>query len=139
MGCCVAEVAVDPVDGRVRVERLVTLADIGTPVNPRLAVGQIEGGVVQALGWALTETLPYRDGAPASPRLSDYMIPTAADIPELDVAFLHDEGAPPGGLGELPMDGPASAIANAVTHALGHPFDTLPITAERIMEARHAD
>jgi len=139
LGCCVAEVAVDPVDGRVRVERLTVQADIGTPVNPRLAAGQVEGGVIQALGWALTEALPYRDGVPASPRLSDYMIPTAADVPELDLDFLYAEGAAPGGLGELPMDGPAAAVANAVAHALGRACDTLPITAERIMEVRHAD
>jgi CO/xanthine dehydrogenase Mo-binding subunit len=139
LGCCVAEVAVDPIDCRVRVERLSVLSEIGTPVNPKLAESQVEGGVIQALGYALTETLHEHDGAPASPRLSDYMIPIAADIPDIDVAFLETEVTPPKGLGELPMDGPAAAVANAVSHALKYPFNTLPVTAERVMEARYGN
>jgi len=134
LGCYVAEVEVDPVDYRARVTRFHAYNDIGKVINPLLAEGQVEGGVAQGIGYALYERLVLEKGGVRSPRLSDYTLPMASDLPKPDIAFLHTD-APPLGLGELPMDGPAAAVANALTHALGTAFDTLPITPETVEEA----
>jgi len=139
----VAEVAVDTVTWEARVERFTAVQDIGTVVHPELAAGQIEGGVVQGLGYALTEDVVWRDGAVANDRLTNYIIPTALDVPALDVVFLEVpyEGGPSGakGVGELPMDGPAPAVLNAISHALGVDLDETPATPERIWEAVMAE
>ena len=94
-----------------------------------MAEGQIEGGVAQGIGYALYEKLAYKDGRLRNNRLSDYIVPLAADLPKLHIAFLNTD-EPSKGLGELPMDGPAAAIANALTHALDTAFDDLTITPE---------
>ena len=139
----VAEVAVDTVTWEARVERFTAVQDIGTVVHPELAAGQIEGGVVQALGYALTEDITWWDGAVANDRLTNYIIPTALDVPGLDVHFLEVpyEGGPSGakGVGELPMDGPAPAVLNAISHALGVDVDEAPALPERIWEAVMAE
>jgi len=133
LGCYVAEVEVDPVDYRVTVKRFYAYQDVGEVVNPMLAEGQVEGGVAQGIGYALYEKLVHREGKLRSSRLSDYIVPLAADLPQLEIAFLNrDERAK--GLGELPMDGPAAAVANALTHALGSAFDDLTITPEKVEE-----
>lgn len=133
LGFMVAEVAIDPLDLRVRVTDMVALCDVGRVVNPLLAQGQVFGGIAQGIGYALSEELSYREGRLLNARLSDYMIPTASDMPPMRVEFIpsHDD---PKGLGELPMDGAGAAVANAVAHALGKGFDTLPITPQKIME-----
>jgi CO/xanthine dehydrogenase Mo-binding subunit len=134
LGCYVAEVEVDPVDYRVRVSDFYAYNDIGKVVNPLMAEGQVEGGVAQGIGYALYERIVYRDGRLKSSRLSDYSVPMAADLPKLKISFLNTDDAAKG-LGELPMNGPAAAVANALTHALGSEFDDLVITPE-ILEQR---
>jgi len=133
LGCYVAEVEVDPIDYRVRVSNFYAYNDIGKVVNPMIAEGQVEGGVAQGIGYALYERIVHQDGKVKNSRLSDYSIPMAADLPKLYIAFLsRDE--PSKGLGELPMDGPAAAVANALTHALDIAFDDLTITPEIVEE-----
>jgi len=129
LGCYVAEVEVDPVDYRVRVSNFYAYNDIGKVVNPMMAEGQVEGGVAQGIGYALYERIVHQDGKLKSSRLSDYSVPLAADLPKLQVAFLNTH-EPSKGLGELPMDGPAAAVANALTHALDTAFDDITITPE---------
>ena len=134
LGCYVAEVEVDPVDYRVRVSDFYAYNDIGKAVNPVMAEGQVEGGVAQAIGYALYEKIVFQDGRIRSSRLSDYSVPMAADLPKLKIAFLNTDDAAKG-LGELPMNGPAAAVANALTHALDSEFDDIAITPE-IVEQR---
>jgi len=102
-------------------------------INPMMAEGQIEGGVAQGIGYALYEKITYEDGRIRNSRLSDYTVPLAADLPKLHIAFLNTDESPKG-LGELPMDGPAAAIANALTHALDTPFDDITITPEMVQQ-----
>ncbi|MEA3522959.1 MAG: xanthine dehydrogenase family protein molybdopterin-binding subunit [Campylobacterota bacterium] len=133
LGCYVAEVEVDPIDYRVHVSNFYAYNDVGKVINPTLAEGQVEGGVAQGIGYALLERLIYEDATLKSSRLSDYTVALAADLPKLKIAFLNrDDSAK--GLGELPMDGPAAAIANALTHALNVSFNHLPITPEVVEE-----
>jgi len=133
LGCYVAEVEVDPVDYRVEVSSFYAYNDVGQVINPKMAEGQVEGGVAQGIGYALYERLVYRDGRVRSNHLSDYTVPLAADLPKLHIAFLNRNDTPKG-LGELPMDGPAAAVVNALSHALGTAFDNLPVTPEIVEE-----
>ena len=139
--CDVAEVEVDPLDYAARVERFVSVVECGRVINPVLAAGQIEGGIVQAIGFALYEDVVLRRGAMANHQHANYIIPTAADAPEIDVEFVEFQYANYGpfhakGIGELPMDGPAPAIAAAVAQALGGRFiNQIPLLPERIMNA----
>ena len=141
-GCTVAEVRVDADTLEVGVERLVAVHDIGTVVHPLLAAGQVEGGIAQGLGYGLMEEVIVRDGTMVNPSFTNYIIPTARDLPELDVDFVEKpwKGGPFGakGVGELPMNGPAPALANAVSAALGVHVDVLPLTPERLLEALDA-
>jgi CO/xanthine dehydrogenase Mo-binding subunit len=135
----VAEVEVDLVTFEARLLRMVAAQDVGRPVHPRLAAGQVEGGLTQALGWALYEEVATRDGRMANGQLTNYILPTSAETPPIDVVwierpFVHGPfGAK--GLGELPMDGGAPAVANAVAAALGIDLDRLPVSPERIASA----
>jgi CO/xanthine dehydrogenase Mo-binding subunit len=133
LGCYVAEVSIDPVSCRASVTAFYALNDIGEVVNETLARGQVQGGIVQALGYALQEEVLYREGRVLNPRLSDYMIPIASDIPPVEVFFM-DSGEKAMGLGELPMDGAGAAIANALSDALGIDISELPATPQKIME-----
>ena len=135
----VAQVAVDLVTYETRVEDFVAVQEVGRVVNPVLAAGQIEGGVTQAIGWALYENVVWRDGRMANARMTDYLVPTAADTPPIRVVFVEN-GYPHGpsgakGIGELPMDGPAPAIASAIENALGIAVDRLPILPETLEQA----
>jgi CO/xanthine dehydrogenase Mo-binding subunit len=140
----VAEVSVDLQTYEARVEDFVAVQEVGRVIHPVLAAGQIEGGVAQGIGHALYESVVWRDGRMANGQMTNYIIPTSADIPPIRV---HFEEVPyargPGGakgIGELPMDGPAPAILNAVEHATGISFNQIPLTPEDIMDAvtRHA-
>ena len=100
--------------------------------------GQLEGGSLQAIGWALWEDLVWKDGAICNPRMTNYIIPTALDAPPFNtilVECLYEFGPAGGakGIGELPMDGGAAAIAAAVEHATSVAMDTLPLTPERLL------
>jgi CO/xanthine dehydrogenase Mo-binding subunit len=123
----------------VKLHRVTTAADIGTVVNPLLAEGQLIGGTTQALGYALLENAVYRDGVMQNSQLTNYIIPTAVDTPEIDVSFvpapysLGPFGAK--GAGELPMDAPAPAVAAAVLNATGALIADLPILPEKIAAA----
>jgi CO/xanthine dehydrogenase Mo-binding subunit len=119
-----AEVEVDRETGQVRVRRIVTAHDIGTVINPILHQGQIEGGLVQALGQAMYEQLVLKDGAVITAHLGDYKLPTIMDIPELETVLL------PGGAGPAPFETAAIGEMSNVAVRLVE----LPVSAERILE-----
>ena len=138
--CYVAEVEVDVLTGETRVTDFTAVQEVGRVMNPILARGQIEGGVVQGIGWALLEHVAWDDhGRMKNPTMTDYIVPTAMDVPALRVHFVErpTERAPHGakGIGELPMDGPAPAIVNALHDALGVRFRHLPVLPEDVLEA----
>jgi len=141
----VAEVSVDTITYEARVENFLALQEVGRVIHPVLASGQIEGGVVQAIGYALYENVVWRDGRMANSQMTNYIIPTTADVPPIRVVFEEIPYAygPMGakGIGELPMDGPAPAIVNALENATGLPITGIPVTPESLMqrmEAAHA-
>jgi len=133
----VAEVEIDLRTYDVRVLDIVAVQEIGKVLNELLARGQVQGGVAQAIGWALLEECRWKDGAMANAQLTNYIIPTSDDLPPIRVAFLENpyaygaQGAK--GLGELPMDGPAPAVLNAVAAATGADPCVIPLTPERLM------
>jgi len=137
-GCDVAEVELDPVTSEARVTRFTAVQEFGRPIHPAMARGQIEGGSAQGLGWALLENVVMRDGIMANAQLTNYVIPTTLDTPPMDVVMLenHYPGGPFGakGLGELPMDGPAPAVVNAIRHA-GLDVRAIPATPEVLARA----
>jgi CO/xanthine dehydrogenase Mo-binding subunit len=137
--CYAAEVAVDLDTFEVKVEDFVAAQEVGRVVNPTLAAGQIEGGVAQGIGWGLWEEVTTQQGRMINNQMTNYIIPTAADLPRIKVVFLENAhpGGPGGakGLGELPMDGPAPALLNALENALGPlRLDEVPMTPERLLE-----
>jgi CO/xanthine dehydrogenase Mo-binding subunit len=135
----VAEVTVDPVTYCVSVDDFVALQEVGKVLHPVLAKGQIIGGVVQGIGFALYEKVIWDHGRMQNGQMTNYIIPTSADVPSIRVHFeelgnVHGAyGAK--GIGELPMDGPAPAIVNAIVDALKIPFDSVPLMAEDIFAA----
>ena len=133
----VAEVSVDLRTWQARVDDFVAVQEVGRVINPTLAQGQIEGGVAQAIGWALYEDVVWREGRMANAQMTNYIMPTSMDLPTIRVQFeeVPYPGGPGGakGIGELPMDGAAPAIFNAVAHATGLDPRDLPLTPERIM------
>ncbi|MGD0906017.1 MAG: xanthine dehydrogenase family protein molybdopterin-binding subunit [Candidatus Acidiferrales bacterium] len=135
----VAEVAVDTTTYEARVTDFVAVQEVGKVINPLLAAGQIEGGVAQAIGMALYENVVWRDGRMANGQMTNYIMPTAADIPPIRVFFEeHPYPFGPGGakgIGELPMDGPAPAILNAIENAIGISVNEIPATPEVLMDA----
>jgi CO/xanthine dehydrogenase Mo-binding subunit len=135
----VAEVAVDTVTYEARVTDFVAVQEVGKVIHPVLAAGQIEGGVAQAIGMALYENVVWREGRMANGQMTNYIMPTAADIPPIRV-FFEEQPYPFGphgakGIGELPMDGPAPAIINAIENATGISVREIPATPEILMEA----
>jgi CO/xanthine dehydrogenase Mo-binding subunit len=131
----VAEVSVDLTTFEVRVEAFVAVQDVGKVIHPVLAAGQIEGGVAQAIGWTLYENVVWNGGHMLNPQLTNYIIPTAADVPPIKVFFVNPADCQtPKGLGELPMDGPAPAILNALEDALGVSINQVPVLPEMLME-----
>ncbi len=138
-GCNVAEVEVDPRTLEVNVLKVTGVYDIGKVLNPVLAKGQLEGGLVQALGYAVMEKIEIKDGLFDASRMQTYVIPTTLDIPEFDLDFVEFpyEFAVPGakGVGEIPMNGLGPAIANAVEQATGVRMRELPITPETLFAA----
>jgi len=138
----VAEVTVDLATYRVSVDDFVALQEVGRVLNPVLATGQIAGGVAQGVGFALYEKVEWRNGRMQNGQLTNYIMPTSADVPPIRV-FFEELGNAYGafgakGIGELPMDGPAPAILNAIEDALGIPFDSIPLLPEDIFEALNA-
>jgi CO/xanthine dehydrogenase Mo-binding subunit len=138
----VAQVAVDTTTYEARVEDFWALQEVGKVIHPLLAAGQIEGGVAQGIGWALYENVVWKDGRMANDRMTDYIVPTSADVPPIHVLFEERPyaGGPGGakGIGELPMDGPAPAIFNAIADATGLDLRSVPATPEVVFEAVEA-
>ncbi|HEU4933806.1 MAG TPA: xanthine dehydrogenase family protein molybdopterin-binding subunit [Pyrinomonadaceae bacterium] len=134
----VAEVSFDELTYEARVEDFVALQEVGRVLNPVLAAGQIEGGVAQAIGFTLFENVVWKDGRMANNQMTNYIIPTPADIPPIRVFFEENPYAyGPGGakgIGELPMDGAAPAILNAIENATGVSFTQVPLMPETLME-----
>ena len=132
----VAEVSVDLTTFEIHVDDFVAVQEIGKVINPVLATGQIEGGVAQAIGWALHEDVVWREGRMANSQMTNYIMPTSMDLPRIRVFFeeVPYPNGPAGakGIGELPMDGPAPAIANAVAHATGIDVRRIPLTPEAL-------
>ncbi|MBV9179980.1 MAG: xanthine dehydrogenase family protein [Acidobacteria bacterium] len=135
----VADVDVDRTTYSVSINDFVALQEVGRVLHPVLARGQILGGVAQGIGFALYEKVEWRNGRMANSQMTNYIVPTSADVPPIRVYF-EELGNAHGafgakGIGELPMDGPAPAIVNAVVNALGVPFDSVPLLPENIFEA----
>jgi CO/xanthine dehydrogenase Mo-binding subunit len=135
----VAEISYDPLTFEAHVDDFVAIQEVGRVINPVLAAGQIEGGVAQAIGMALYENVVWQNGRMANGQMTNYIMPTAADIPPIRVYFEENPYAyGPGGakgIGELPMDGPAPAILNAIEHATGLSFNRIPLMPEAMMMA----
>jgi CO/xanthine dehydrogenase Mo-binding subunit len=135
----VAAVSVDTRTYETRVDDFVALQEVGKVIHPVLARGQIEGGVAQAIGFALYENCVWKSGRMANAQMTNYIMPTSADLPPIRVFFEENPYAygPAGakGIGELPMDGVAPAILNAVEHATGVSVTRIPMTPEVLMEA----
>ena len=138
-GAEVAEVEIDMDTCEVAVTRITTAQDIGRAINPVLAAGQIEGGTLQAVGYGLLEEVVWDGGRIVNNRLTNYIIPTALDAPDMETIIVETPyphgpfGAK--GVGELPMDGGAPAIAAAIFNATGAFVSEIPITPERLQKA----
>jgi CO/xanthine dehydrogenase Mo-binding subunit len=136
----VAEVAVDTRTFEIKLEDFVALQEVGKVVHPVLAAGQIEGGVAQGIGYAIFEKVVWKDGRMANGQMTNYIMPTAADLPPIRVFFeeLPYAYGPQGakGIGELPMDGPGPAILNAIESAVGRcGLNESPLMPEMLMQA----
>jgi CO/xanthine dehydrogenase Mo-binding subunit len=137
--CCAVEVEVDLDTFETEVLKVTTAQDIGKAIHPLLVEGQIQGGTVQALGYALLEEIRWQEGKVWNHQLTNYIIPTAADTPEIDVELVempYSHG-PYGakGVGELPMDAPAPAVVAAIQDATGVLVPELPVSPERLLAA----
>jgi CO/xanthine dehydrogenase Mo-binding subunit len=134
-----AEVEVDPDTGQVTVTKIVTAHDVGTILNPLTHQGQIEGGLIQGLGYGLMEELRTEEGQISTLSLGDYKIPTIKDIPTLETVLLEPGHGPAPyegkGIGESSNTPVAAAIANAVFDAVGVRVLDLPLTAEKVFTA----
>jgi len=135
-----AEVAVDPETGHVKVLHYVAAVDCGVAINPQLAEGQMEGALVNGIGYALTEEMVVSSrGRVRNPSLFDYKIPSALDIPKIEVVFAdsYEPTGPMGAksVGEIGINGPIPTIANAIFDAVGVRLRQTPFTAERILAA----
>jgi CO/xanthine dehydrogenase Mo-binding subunit len=139
--CDVVEVELDEVTYEVRPVSITCVQDVGRAIHPILVAGQIEGGTAQGLGWALLENVVMRNGAMANGQLTNYIIPTTLDTPKMIVEIMETPGVhgPHGakGVGEMPMDGPAPAVVNAIRH-LGLDARAIPATPEYVMELASA-
>jgi putative selenate reductase molybdopterin-binding subunit len=138
-----AEVEVDTETGLVRVLKLVEAVDCGQVVNPQMAEGQVEGAAVQSLGYGLFERMPFDgEGRMQFRTFRDYTIAAATDVPEIVTILVptHEPTGPFGAkaIAEIPINGPAPAIANAVFHATGARLRELPLTPDRVLAALRA-
>src|SRR6266436_1744540 len=135
----VAEITVDLTTYGVTVDDFVALQEVGKVMNPVLAAGQITGGVAQGIGYTLYEKVIWQNGRMQNSQMTNYIMPTSADLPPIRV-FFEELGNVHGafgakGIGELPMDGPAPAIINAMEDALKMRIDSIPLLPEDIFDA----
>ena len=138
-GAHIVDLEVDPETGKVTILRYTAVQDVGRAIHPGQVEGQLQGGAVQGIGWALYEGYAYdREGAMLNPTLLDYKLPTALDVPAIETAIVevpypgHPYGAR--GVGETPIVPPPAAIANAIYRAIGKRVDRLPVTPAHILE-----
>jgi CO/xanthine dehydrogenase Mo-binding subunit len=136
------DLSVDTETGQVTIHKYVVAQDVGFALNPTYIEGQIEGGVAQGLGQALSEEIVYRDGRVLNANLTDYKMPTTLDVPRVESILVEHPGrvGPFGakGVGEPPNIEPPAAVANAIAAAVGARITSLPITAEKIVLALRA-
>jgi CO/xanthine dehydrogenase Mo-binding subunit len=135
----IAEATIDLTTYSVIVNDFVALQEVGKVLHPVLAIGQITGGVAQGIGYTLYEKVIWQNGRMQNGQMTNYIMPTSADLPPIRV-FFEEMGNIHGaygakGIGELPMDGPAPAIVNAVEDALKVRFDSIPLLPEDVFEA----
>ena len=139
-GAQAVEVEVEEETGSVKVLRVVSAHDLGKAINPQAVAGQIEGGVVMGMGYALFEELCFDEGRITNASLGDYKVPTPKETPRIQSVIIEKPylSEPYGakGVGEVSLFGIAPAIANAVAAATGIRIKDLPITAEKILAAR---
>jgi CO/xanthine dehydrogenase Mo-binding subunit len=133
------EIEVDIETGQVKLMKVICVDDVGKAVNPQQVVGQIEGAVVQAAGYAMMENFIQKNGLPVTRTLSTYLIPTILDIPDEIESIVLEYPDPIGpygarGMGEMPYLTLVPAICHAVYQATGIWFDEFPLTAERVLE-----
>ncbi len=137
--CTVVDVEVDLDTGEVRVTDLVAALDPGRAIHPVMAEGQVEGGVLQAVGYAMLEEMKLDNGGFLNDRLATYIIPTSLDAPKIKTVLVENpySGGPYGakGIGEIPMDGPAPAVIAAIHDATGVWLDEIPATPEKLLAA----
>ncbi len=140
VACHIVDVEVDPETGKVNILRFTALQDAGKAIHPDFVEGQIQGGVVQGIGWALNETYMYsEDGRLLNANLLDYRTPTSLDVPMIDTVIVevpnphHPYGVR--GVGEVPIVPPPAAIANAIYNAVGVRMDVLPMSPANVLTA----
>ena len=139
-GAHIVDVEVDPETGKVEVLRYTTIGDVGKAIHPSYVEGQLQGGAVQGIGWALNEEYVYDDqGGMVNSTFLDYRMPTSLDLPMIDTVIVesHNPAHPYGlrGVGELAIVPPMAAIANAIYRAVGVRLDRLPMKPGRVLEA----
>jgi CO/xanthine dehydrogenase Mo-binding subunit len=135
-----AEVEVDADTGQVRLQRYISIADVGKAIHPLQCEAQEEGGVMMGIGHTFFEQMVYEDGQLLNPGLIDYRIPTMADLPPEFRSILVENADGPGpygskGIGESGLMPTAPAIANAIAQAIGVRLTALPLTPERVWQA----
>ena len=137
-GANVAEVEIDPVTYEIDVKKISAVYDVGLPIDETALRGQMQGGIVQGIGWATIEVMKTDEGRLIQKNLTDYKVPTSMDVPEVECDFINNpyEFGPFGAkcAGELPFVGSPPAVAAAVSNALGVPIRSIPITPEMLME-----
>ncbi len=136
----VVDVEVDPETGKVEILRFTAVQDVGKAIHPSYVEGQIQGGVVQGIGWALSEGYFYgEDGSMANPTFLDYRMPTCFDVPRIETILVEvaNPASPHGirGVGEVPLVPPMAAIANAIHNAIGSRMGELPMSPDKIIAA----
>ena len=138
-GAHIVDIEVDEETGKVEILRYTALQDVGTAVHPSYVEGQIQGAVAQGVGMAISEEYVWgEDGRMLNASFLDYRMPTTLDVPELETVLIEvpNPGHPYGvrGVGEVPLVPPLAAVANAVSHALGHRMRHLPISPPVILK-----
>ena len=139
-GAHIVDVEVDPETGKVAILRYTALQDAGQAVHPSYVEGQMQGGVVQGIGWALNEEYMFDEqGHMANPTMLDYRMPTALDVPMIDTVIIEvpnpDHPFGVRGVGETPIVSPPAALANAIYRATGVRMRTLPMSPPKLCAA----
>jgi CO/xanthine dehydrogenase Mo-binding subunit/aerobic-type carbon monoxide dehydrogenase small subunit (CoxS/CutS family) len=133
----IAGVQVDTRTGRVKVTHMTAAHDVGKAINPQMIEGQIEGGIAQGIGLAITENLIVREGKVLNPQFTDYIVPTSEDMPPVDIVLIEEpySKGPYGakGIGEPALIPTAAAVVNAINFATDMKFTSIPLTPERIL------